>query len=107
MVAGVVGLMRSINTNLSSTGSGIQKMAHTILTYTADKIVDVSTNNPPPYFTDNSGNILGYYATGFPASSSNPVYSYPDFLYVSSTAGTTWQYNYVNQGTNDPLNRSW
>lgn len=103
-VAGVAGLMRSVNYYVSPNDStptdlaDVQRNINNIITFTADKIDDYNDFIP-----------LGQNATeatAFPASITDEAYT--SGALDPQAAGTgTWQYNYIDQGPNDPLNRSW
>lgn len=119
LVAGIAGLMRSVNYYVKLDGSSpnsaptdladVQRNLNDAITFTADKIHDYdnSAYNPtgPPTYPDGKG---------FPSDPNDKAYK------VDPTSGVTpldvqyaqtpmklWQYDYVNQGPNDPLNRSW
>ncbi len=117
-VASVVGLMKSVNrwlgvkldttTGLPVQGSDVQTMAHTILTFTADKITDLNRPVSPM-------------ATGYPSNTSDPVYTEGGF--DTRYAGQSWHYDYytpvtdptftakdvvqMSDGITRNLNRSW
>ncbi len=131
-VAGVAALMKSIGINgntqanhylgvnlaggIPTNGADVEMMAHLILTFTAYKIADISRDAIDP----GTGIAI---AQGFPASSSDVVYTSGDLdsRYASGTTLTPWQYDYNNNSTflskdvvelpgdgiSRTLNRSW
>ena len=102
-VAGVVALMKSVDrwlgvsldgNKMPVTGSDVQTRAHSILTFTADKIADVDR------FTTNPGN--GHpVAQGYPSSTSDPVYTSGilDSRYANPGITTPWHYDYNTDAT--------
>jgi hypothetical protein len=102
-VAGIAGLMRSINYYVSPNDStpadlaDVQRNINNIITFTSDKIADYNDFIPLP---ENDTE-----ATRFPESVTDEAYT--SGALDPQAAGTgSWQYNYVNQ-SNDPLSRSW
>lgn len=112
MVAGIAGLMRSINYYVKIDGTSpnsapsdlanVQRNANNIITFTSDKIHDYSNWGFPRGWDASPSQFL---ATGFPSSVSDNAYT-SNWLDPQGAGSGNWQYSYVNQ-TNDPLNRSW
>ena len=106
-VAGMIGLMLSINKGMGVTGADVQRKVYDVITFTADKIDDWENYN-----TEEQEASWIYYEDG-EKKTHRP--SYPDKMRFSSVNptlsgdlgdGEPIQYDYVEQ-TNDPLRRWW
>lgn len=121
MVAGIAGLMRSINYYVTPDRTkptdlaDIQRNINTIITFTADKIYDYDNIGdfayPPSQIIPKGFPETGdeqYVNSTSPVSFLNASESsnMPSWLDPLAAGSGNWQYNYVDQ-TNDALHRSW